>query len=137
MNEAAVMLIINQQGLILSVSRKSNPNKFGLPGGKLEKDEHPKIAAVRETREETSIIVSNCLKIYSRVEPKENETGEDFNTHCFYATEWYGTPVDSEEGKVMWLTSKDLTSSQSGAFPEYNKLTLNKFKKLFPNIKVV
>jgi ADP-ribose pyrophosphatase YjhB (NUDIX family) len=137
MNQAAVMLVLNEEGKILSVARRNNPTKFGLPGGKKNEWETDYLAAVRETMEETSIKVTGCTEIYVRVEPKDSPDGEDFNTHCFYALTWKGTPTSSEEGEVKWLTSAELTSSEHGAFPDYNAKTLEVFKSKYPNVKIL
>jgi 8-oxo-dGTP pyrophosphatase MutT (NUDIX family) len=134
MREASVMLII-KDGLILSVSRKYDQSKYGLAGGKVEPGESPGMAAVRETFEETGIKVADCIWIYKRVEPPDRPDGESFNAYAYYAVDWSGTPVASEEGVVKWLTVKELTETH-GAFPDYNRDTLNAFHKAFPNIKL-
>lgn len=41
---------------VLMVERTDEPGKFGLPGGKLERGESPREAAVRELGEETSVL---------------------------------------------------------------------------------
>jgi 8-oxo-dGTP diphosphatase len=41
--------------LILAVSRKDDPNAFGLPGGKVEHGETEEQAARRELLEETGV----------------------------------------------------------------------------------
>ena len=124
MREAAVMLIV-KDGLILSISRRDDKTKFGLPGGKLEPNELPMQAAVRETLEETGLIVKVVEEIFQRKEV--NTDGEIFYTYCYYAIAWSGTPKDSEEGIVKWLTTEELTVT-NGAFPDYNKATLDAFK---------
>jgi ADP-ribose pyrophosphatase YjhB (NUDIX family) len=134
--EAAVMLVLNE-GLILAVSRRHNPNKYGLPGGKVEDLELPWYAAIRETKEETGIEVKYSTQIYTRTEPAESPAGQDFVVYCYYALEWLGTPQDSNEGHVKWMSVKDLTSAEHGAFPIYNQNTIEAFKKIFPNIKVL
>ena len=136
MKQACVMLVLNKDGLILAVSRRNDPTKFGFPGGKLEFQEQLYLAAVRETQEETNVKVGGCTPIYDALEPKESEDGEDFHTTCFYAIVWKGTPQDSEEGKVRWMTSAQLTSPELGAFPAYNAKALENFKIRFPDIKV-
>lgn len=134
MNEAALMLII-KNGLILSVSRKDNHNIFGLIGGKLELNETAKDAAVRETYEETGIMVHSCEYFFTRVETTNN--GDKFLIHCFYALSWSGNP-SSKESKVEYLFPKELTSSPQnsgkGAFPEYNTLALKEFRIKYPNV---
>lgn len=133
--EASVMLIVNKDGLILGVSRRDDPSKFGLPGGKLELHETPMEAGIRETVEETGIKVNSCVEIYKRVEPAGSPNGFPFYTYCFYATNWEGEPSDSEEGVVKWLKSEDLTGA-TGAFAAYNLNTLEKFREMFPEVTI-
>lgn len=133
MRNAAVMLVI-KDGLILSVSRRYDKTKFGLPGGKTEPDETPKEAAIRETFEETGVRVTDCTWLYVRVEPKEKSDGEDFYTHCFFACDWSGTAHNSEEGEVAWLTEAELTGD-NGAFADYNRETIKVYRTKFPTIK--
>ena len=131
--EAGVMLII-KDGLILGISRRNDKTKFGLPGGKAELGEAPMQAAIRETKEETGVIVKDCVLIYKRVEPAHGPGGYDFYSYCYYATDWYGEPSSSEEGKVKWLSERELTHVDSAAFKEYNTNTLKVFKTMFPDI---
>jgi 8-oxo-dGTP pyrophosphatase MutT (NUDIX family) len=132
MRNAAVMLIV-KDGHILAISRRNDKTKFGLPGGKVEPEETTDAAAIRETFEETGVQVVKCNFIYRRDEPRDKPEGEDFHTYCYYAIEWSGEPHDSEEGEVKWLTAEELTST-AGAFPEYNRKTLDTFKQKYPYI---
>lgn len=134
MRNAAVMLIV-KDGRILAISRRHDKTKFGLPGGKCEEGETPDVAAVRECLEETGIKVTKCDYIFRRDEPKDRPEGEDFHCYCFYATEWFGEPNDSEEGVVKWLTEHELTVDK-GAFADYNRRTLAVFKTKYPNIQL-
>lgn len=135
MRNAAVMLIIKDD-LILAVSRRYDKTKFGLPGGKVEPDETTEVAAIRETLEETGVIVSKCEFIFLRDEPKDRPEGEDFHAYCYYATEWGGKEQDSEEGIVRWLSVEELIGS-AGVFSDYNKRTLKEFRKRFPEVNLV
>lgn len=140
LRQAGVMLIINQ-GMILGISRREDQTIFGLPGGKFDPDREPtpdkdtRDTAINETREETSVIVKQCEFIYRRDEPARYSGGLDFHTYCYYATSWEGTPTNSEEGLVKWLTAEELTSTKA-AFPDYNRRTLNRFKELYPNVYI-
>ena len=137
--QAAVMLIV-KNGLILAVSRRHNPNMFGLPGGKKENNETIKNAAIRECREETGIIVKDCIQFFERTEPPITPDGLSFYTYCFYALDWEGTPKNSEEGVVEWMFASELTTTLDeggkGAFADYNKRTLEAFSKIYPDVIV-
>jgi 8-oxo-dGTP pyrophosphatase MutT (NUDIX family) len=62
--------------------------------------------------------------------------GEDFHTHCFYASVWSGEPKNLEGTEVRWLTAAELISPEVGAFPDYNTKTLEAFRKMFPDVKL-
>jgi 8-oxo-dGTP pyrophosphatase MutT (NUDIX family) len=130
--QAAVVLII-KDNLILGVSRKDNPDKFGLIGGKREPWETLAQTAYREVKEETGILIKACQPIYHRTELKSTPDGEDFEAWCYYATLWDGEPVSKEGTKVEWLTEEELTKTKA-AFPDYNLNTLAAFKKAHPGI---
>lgn len=137
---AAAMLII-KDGLILGISRRHNKSIFGLPGGKFspfppDNDKDTIDTAVRETREETSLIVKDCVFIYERVELGDGPNGVDFFTRCYYATDWEGIPQNSEEGNVKWLTAEEITNTKA-AFGDYNRKTLDVFKNMFPNVHLI
>jgi 8-oxo-dGTP pyrophosphatase MutT (NUDIX family) len=53
----AVALVFDASGRLLMVERKKQPGMWGAPGGKVEPNEHPDDAAVRELYEETGVIV--------------------------------------------------------------------------------
>lgn len=134
------MLII-KDGLILAVSRRYDKTIFGLPGGKFspeppDNDKDTKDTAIRETEEETSVVVKDCVFLYERVELGGGPNPVDYYSRVYYATDWEGTPQNSEEGEVKWLTAEELTSTKA-AFGDYNRKTLNIFKTMFPDIKLI
>jgi 8-oxo-dGTP pyrophosphatase MutT (NUDIX family) len=139
MRKAGVMIII-RDGLMLGISRRNDPSKYGFLGGKYDfiaGDRDTNDTAIREAKEEAGIQVISTEHIFTRVEPKESPTGEDFFVYCYYATAWKGEPRDSEEGHVKWLTQAELTSPEIGAFADYNARTLEAFKALFPNVPLI
>lgn len=104
--------------LILSVSRKDDLTKFGLAGGKLDPGESFMDCAIRETFEETGIVVTKCIPVF-----------DDEENRCFYATEWHGEINTQEIAKVEWLPLFRLIEPNS-AFPEFNT---GAFQKLIAN----
>jgi ADP-ribose pyrophosphatase YjhB (NUDIX family) len=139
MKQAGVMLII-KDGLILAVSRRYDKNIFGLPGGKFnseppDNDRDTKDTAIRETQEETSVIVNEATFIYERVELGGGPNPVDYYSRCYFANDWEGIPQNSEEGEVKWLTAEELTSTKA-AFGSYNRKTLDVFKTMFPNVYI-
>lgn len=54
-NEAACVVIINDNGEVLAASRRGKPTEFGLPGGKVDNGETLLEGALREVYEETGI----------------------------------------------------------------------------------
>lgn len=140
MKEAGVMLII-KDGLILAVSRRYDKSIFGLPGGKFnpeppDNDKDTKDTAIRETEEETSVVVKDCVFLYERVELGGGPNPVDYYSRVYYASDWEGTPQNSEEGEVKWLTAEELTSTKA-AFGDYNRKTLNIFKTMYPDVHLI
>jgi 8-oxo-dGTP pyrophosphatase MutT (NUDIX family) len=129
--EAVVALII-QDGLILSISRRNDKTKFGLIGGKVDPGETLIEALIRETKEESSVLIKDHVFLYERIEPGGPD-GIDFFSRCYYISDWSGVPASLEEGEVTWLTEEELTSTKA-AFPEFNKRALEVFKLKFPKI---
>ena len=58
--------IFNEKGEIL-LQRRGDTNKWGFPGGAIELGETPKMAAVREAKEETGVDVKvgNLIGLYT------------------------------------------------------------------------
>ncbi len=136
MKQAGVALII-RNGLILAISRRHDKTIFGLPGGKFDPeagDKNTKDTAIRETKEETNVNIKDCCFIYERVELGDGPDGVDYYSRCYYATDWDGEPQNSEEGEVKWLTAAEVVASK--AFGDYNRKTLDIFKKMFPNLYI-
>lgn len=64
---AVQVVLINSKGEILTVSRKDNHNDMGLPGGKVDPEDNgdPIVAAIRETKEETGLDITNLRLIFA------------------------------------------------------------------------
>ena len=114
----AHVVVLNDGGQVLCVSRKDDHNDFGLPGGKIERsDINNRAAAIRETLEETGIIVTKAKLIYA--EHRRGSMG-----YAYLATEWSGDIGTDEPHVVKWGEFTDLVS---GTYGEWN---LKVFKSL-------
>ena len=118
-------LIVNKcDKLVLAVSRKDDPNDFGLPGGKIEPGELPQRALRRELAEETGLIAISMRPVYDRTDAPP---GDKF-CRCFLIESYFGTIKTKEKGVVKWVTYDELTK---GTFGYYNTGLLEERKDLF------
>mgnify|MGYP000470502088 CR=1 FL=1 len=110
---AACVLVLGKDGKVLAVSRRDDPNAFGMPGGKLDPDETPREAAVRELFEETGLTAVNVSE-----DPVFVHTEDDGYTTYTFKCEVTGDILTSEEGKVKWVSPQALFD---GPFGRYNR----------------
>ena len=122
---AVCALITNDTGEILAVSRKDNPDAFGLPGGKVDPGEGVYEAVVREVHEETGLTFSNLIPIFIRL-CEGGTDGKAFVTTTFKG-EVSGSIQTTEKGVVKWISRQQLLD---GPFGKYNEAL---FKALNPH----
>ena len=91
---AAFVLAINDDGLLLAVSRGYPPDKFALPGGRLEPGEKPVEAAARELHEETGLTAAALHQL------TDERGGRVTN---FWAPALRGRLRSSDEGLAVWV----------------------------------
>lgn len=110
---SAQVVLINPEGYILGVSRKDDHNDFGLPGGKMDPEDNgdPKITAIRETKEETGLDVTNLRLIFA--------IHKDGFMGFTYLAEYSGNIEHNEPHVVKWQPMEVLVN---GRFGKYNKL---------------
>ncbi len=106
----AVCALIHRGDKILAVSRKDNPNDFGLVGGKVDDGEDDIEALFRETKEETGLDIIAFTKVFERFD-------DDFICTT-YSCEVTGDIVTKENGVVKEVTWSTLFN---GSFGKYNK----------------
>jgi ADP-ribose pyrophosphatase YjhB (NUDIX family) len=113
MKITAQVVLINPQGLILGVSRKDDHNDFGLIGGKMDPQDNndPIQTAIRETREETGLEISNLRLVFAI--HKEGFMGYT------YLADYSGEINHNEPHVVKWLPMERLVL---GSFGKYNKM---------------
>jgi 8-oxo-dGTP pyrophosphatase MutT (NUDIX family) len=125
MNFAACILFWNNEdNKILAVSRKDNPDAFGLPGGKLDEKDGGSLTkcAIRESLEETGFHFTDLELFFVR---------QDGEFICATFMPWNSKRVrnwtpEANAGNVDWVTPEKLIA---GPFGEYNK-------KLFDHVGI-
>jgi len=116
------VVLINDKGQVLTVSRKNNPKDFGLVGGKMESTDSSIIhTAIRETKEETGLdlIDLNLLDI---------RYFDGFQVYLF-VSDFIGELKTDEPHFLKWSTFE---STFNGTFGDYNKAIHREF---FSHIK--
>ena len=107
MIQGAFVAILDKDDRVLMLLRPDwvpwAPGKWAYPGGKLEDGETPRQAAIRETREETTLKVANI---------KEVKLGVDIGAAPYYTRDYRGTvQIDFEHEDWRWMTRDDMVKS--------------------------
>jgi len=122
MKHAVCVLIVDDNGEVLCVSRKDDLMDWGLPGGKLDDGEMSVVGAIRETAEETGhkIVIDNIDEYFI------GRCG-DYNVITYRASivEYDFIKISQKEtGAVAFLDPSYLLN---GSFRKYNEYCLSFF----------
>ena len=104
--------LIDSDGRVLIAQRPPGKAMAGLwefPGGKVEPQERPEEALIRELKEELGIVVQEpCLAPFTFA----SHTYPDFHLlmPLFLCRRWDGTPAPLEHTALKWVRPKDLSS---------------------------
>lgn len=113
MKQVAVAIIM-RDGLVLACQRKRDaayPLKWEFPGGKLERDESPQSAVVRELREELGIhaVVDREFCRYESVYVSENGgPAAAFEVYYYLVYTYTGTLSNLVFEQLRWVTPPEL-----------------------------
>ena len=126
MNGTVQVVLLNPDGLVLGVSRKTDHNDFGLVGGSLENyDVTPEAGAIRETKEETGLDISNLKLVYLKA-------SSDGRVGYTYIADWTGDIAYDEPHVVKWTTFSELIK---GSFGRWNLEVYHSLLNLGINVK--
>ncbi len=109
----AQVVLINKEGLVLGVSRKTDHSSMGLAGGKMDPEDNgdPIATAIRETKEETGLDITNLRLVFA--------THKNGNMGFTYLADYEGEINHNEPHVVKWLPFERLVN---GSFGKYNKM---------------
>ena len=111
MKKSAQVVLINEDGLVLGVSRKTNHNDFGLPGGKQDPEDKDEIAAaIRETKEETGLDIYDLQLVFAM-----HKNGYMGYT---YLAKYSGEINHNEPHVVKWVPFQVIMQGSFGRFNE-------------------
>lgn len=103
-NAVRTFLIKGNQVICIKY-KKDNIGYVDIPGGKIELNETPQQAAVREFKEETGIDISELEKLGKIIVEYPDRI---YNIEVFIATEYDGFPQEFNENESFWLSINDL-----------------------------
>ena len=101
--------LIDREGRVLLSQRPEGKEMAGLwefPGGKVDPEETPESAIVREIKEELGIdIESACLAPFSFA----SENSGDFHLlmPLFLCRKWAGIPISMEGQSIRWVNPRE------------------------------
>lgn len=113
MKKAAQVVLLNDEGLVLGVSRKDNHSDFGLPGGKMDPEDNddPVATAIREVKEETGFEIYDLKLVFAMHR-------DGFMGHTFIAK--YSGEINHKEPHVVkWVPFQVILE---GSFGKYNQM---------------
>ena len=102
---AVCVLIKGKDDKYLSVSRNQNDDDLGLPGGKVEPNEDPKDAIIREVKEEVDLEIYDLKPVFTKIFTEEKKYGVFFIAKV---KEPYKVKISSEHQNFKWFKKNDL-----------------------------
>lgn len=103
--ETTLCLLIKENKILLAMKKKGfGAGKYNGVGGKLEQNETPEQAMIRETEEEIGVTPTVYDKV-GYISFDEFYKGEKIRLsfHLYLTYDWVGIPTESDEMKPVWF----------------------------------
>ena len=103
--ETTLCILKKEDSILLALKKRGfGEGKYNGVGGKIEENETPEEAMIRETQEEIHVTPTEYEKV-GIVEFDEYVKGKKENLifHLYVASKWSGEPTESDEMKPFWF----------------------------------
>jgi len=103
-------MVIARAKKIVVILRRNYPEAYALPAGHLDGDADFKVAAIREAQEETGIVVSSAIQMWSsEIDNPCKRGGSKHRWEVYYANHWSGELKAGDDAKkAVWMSIDDL-----------------------------
>lgn len=102
--------LIRDNQVVCTRYKISNVGYIDIPGGKIEINETPQQAAIRECKEETGIDISELEKLGNVIIEYPDRI---YNMEVFLANKYKGLPQEFDENEAFWMPIKDLVREKN------------------------
>jgi 8-oxo-dGTP diphosphatase len=103
----ATLCFILKNGRVLLLKKSRGlfgQGKWNAPGGKILPNEEPSACAIRESFEETRLIVKSIEEVGLLYFYKNSRRqSPDWTVHAFLANQFNGVAIDGREGQLKWF----------------------------------
>jgi len=102
---ATLCFLLKREKILLGFKKRGfGMGKWNGVGGKVDADESPLIAAIRETREEIGVNVAGYIQEMGVIEFEyRTKTPEKVIVFVYVAKKWEGEPIETEEILPKWF----------------------------------
>lgn len=108
--ETTLCLLKKENQILLAMKKRGfGTGKYNGVGGKIEENETPDQAMIRETEEEINVTPTKYEKV-GEIEFDEYYKGNKQNLvfHLYLAYEWIGEPSESDEMSPKWFDIEEI-----------------------------
>ncbi len=108
--EMTLLFLLQDNKILLALKKRGfGEGNYNGVGGKLEPNEIPEGAMLRETKEEIDVVPTEYFKVGTISFIEFYKGNKEHNLmHVYVATKWAGIPTESEEVKPIWFNTNEI-----------------------------